>query len=77
MPAKITKKKIVLSEDVSLLAMNGPYKNHVLAKQNRSSRHVHFLSLFATCYEYFITRKVGSAATGKVKTFTDTVLGLL
>ena len=28
-------------------------------------------------YKRFIARKVGSVATGKVKTFTDTVLGLL
>ena len=38
---------------------------------------VYLLSLFVTCYKSFIPRKVGSAATGKVKTFTDTVLGLL
>ena len=70
------------------LAMNSRlYKNHVLAKQNRSSRqsrwsatsnwHVHLLSLFVTCYKCFVARKVGSAVTGKVKTFTDTFLGLL
>ena len=70
------------------LTMNSRlYKNHVLAKQNRSSRqsrwsatsnwHVHLLSLFVTCYKCFVARKVGSAATGKVKTFTDTFLGLL
>ena len=61
---------------------------HVLAKQNRSSRkwlcvatsnwHVHFLSLFVTCYKCFIMpRKVVLAATSKVKTFTDVVFGLL
>ena len=61
--------------------MNSLCKNHVLAKQNRSLRqsrrvttsnwHVHFLSLFVTwkCFKCFIARKVGSAATGKVKTF--------
>ena len=66
--------------------MNTLYKNHVLAKQNHSrqsrcvatsNRHVQFLSLFVTCYYYFIARKVGSATTGQVKTFTDTVQGLL
>ena len=83
-PSKI---KIVLWEDMSLAAMNSLYKNQALAEQNHSSRqsrcvtisnrHVHFLSLFVTCYECFIARNVGSAATGKVKTYTDTVLGLL
>ena len=45
-----------------LLAMNSLYKNHVLAKQNRSlrqsrcvqvtsNRHMHFLSLFVMCYQ--------------------------
>ena len=68
-------------EDISLLTL---YKDHVLTKQNRSSRqsrcsatsnwHVHLLSLFVTCYKCFVARKVGSAATGKVKTFTDTFL---
>ena len=65
--------------------MNSLYKNHVLAKQIHSSRqscfvatsnqHVHFLSLFVTCYtcKCFIARKVGSVATAKVKTFTDMV----
>ena len=66
---------------MSLVAMNGLYKNHVLAKQNRSSRqsrcvatsnwHVHFLPLFVTCYKCFVTGKVSSLATHKVKTFTD------
>ena len=42
-----------------------------------SNWHVHFLSLFVTCYKCFIACKVGSAATGKIKTFTDTILGLL
>ena len=54
-------------------------------KQNHSSRqsccvatshrHVYFLSLFVRLC-VMLVRKVGSAATGKVKTFTDTVLGL-
>ena len=75
---------------MSLLAMNGLYKGHVIAKQNSSSRqsrcvatsnkHVLFLALFVTCYKCFVARKVGSVwrgvATGKVKTFPDTVLGL-
>ena len=73
---------------MSLLAMNSQlYKNYALAKQIHSSRqscccsnqHVHFLSLFVTCYtcECFIAQKVGSVATAKVKTFPDTVLGPL
>ena len=73
---------------MSLLATNSQlYKNHVLAKQIHSSRqscccsnqHVNFLSLFVTCYtcKCFMARKVGSAATAKVKTLTDTVLGPL
>ena len=42
------------------------------------NQHVHLLSLFITCYKCFMRRKFGSTATtGKVKTFTDTVLGLL
>ena len=68
--------------------LRGNSTGHVLAKQNRSSRqwlcvatsnwHVHFLSLFVTCYKCFIMPcKVGLAATSKVKTFTDVVLGLL
>ena len=68
--------------------LRGNSTGHVLAKQNDSSRqwlcvatsnwHVHFLSLFVTCYKCFIMpRKVGLAATSKVKTFTDVVLGLL
>ena len=83
-PSKI---KLVLWEDMSLAAMNSLYKNQALAEQNHSSRqsrcvtisnrNVHFLSLFVTCYECFIARNVGSAATGKVKTLTDTVLGVL
>ena len=78
---------IVVREDMSLLALNSLYKNHVLAKQNRSSRqshcvatsnrHVHFLSLSVTCYKCFTAIKVGWAATGKVKSFIDTVLELL
>ena len=66
---------------MSLLAINSLYESCLFAKQNRSSkqscciptskRHVQFLSLFVTCH------KVGSAATGKVRTFTDMVLGLL
>ena len=69
---------------MSLKAMNSMYKIQELAKQNgfgrqthclaTSNRHVHFLSLVVTCYEHFIARKVGSAATGKIKTFRDTVL---
>ena len=66
--------------------LRGNSTGHVLAKQNRSSRqwlcvatsnwHVHFLSLFVTCYKCFIMpHKVGLAS--KVKTFTDVVLGLL
>ena len=39
--------------------------------------HVHFLTLFVTRPKCFITGNVGSAASGKVKTFTGTVLGLL
>ena len=68
--------------------LRGNSTGHVFAKQNRSSRqclcvatsnwHVHFLSLFVTCYKCFIMpRKVGLAARSKVKTFTDVVLGLL
>ena len=66
---------------MSLVAMNSLYKNHMLAKQNRSSRqarcvatsnwHVHFLPPFFTCYKSFVAGKVGSVATHKVKTFTD------
>ena len=67
---------------MSLLAMNSLYKNHVLTRQNRSSRqshcqvtsnnwHMHFLPLFVRCYKCVIAGKVGSAATHKVKTFTD------
>lgn len=47
---------------MSLLAMNNLYKNHILAKQNLSSRksrcvatsnqHVKFVSLFVTCYKH-------------------------
>ena len=69
------------------LAMNSLYKNHVLSKKNSSSmqsryvadsnRHVYCFSLFFTCYKSFIARKIGSVATGKVKTFTDTILALL
>ena len=74
---------------MSLLAMNSLYKNHVLVKQNCSSKqscwvvtsnqHVHFLSLFVTCYKTkcFVACKVDLAATGNVKTFTDIVLGPL
>ena len=36
-----------------------------------------FLSPFVMCCKCFIARKVGSAATGVVKAFTDMVLGLL
>lgn len=68
--------------------LRGNSTGHVLTKQNRSSRqwlcvaisnwHVHFLSLFVTCNKGFIMPcKVGLAATSKVKTFTDAVLGLL
>ena len=67
--------------------MKSLYKNHVLAKQNRSSRqsrcigtsnrHMDFLSPFVMCCKCFIARKVGSAVTGIVKAFTDMVLGLL
>lgn len=39
--------------------------------------HVHFLTLFVTRPKCFRTGNVGSAASGKVKTFTGTVLGLL
>ena len=39
--------------------------------------HVHFLTLFVTRPKCFITRNVGSATSGKVKTFTGSVLGLL
>ena len=70
---------------MSLVAMNGLYKNQVLAKQNRSSRQsrcvatsnwqAHFLPLFVKCYKCFVAGKVDSAATHKVKTFTDMVLG--
>ena len=81
-------KNILLWEDMSFVAMNGLYKNHVLAKQNRSSRqarcvatsnwHMHFLPLFVTCYKCFVTGKVSSLATHKVKTFTDhTVQGYI
>ena len=74
---------------MNLLAMNSLYKSHVLAKQNRSSRqsrcvatsnqHMHFLSLFVMCYtgKCFIANEAGWVATGKVKTFKDTVLELL
>ena len=68
---------------MSLLAMKSLYQNHMPAKQNRSSRqsrcistsnwHVHFLSLFVTCCKCSIARKVGLAATGIVKAFTDAV----
>ena len=74
---------------MNLLAMNSLYKSHVLAKQNHSSRqsrfvatsnqHMHFLSLFVMCYKCFIANEAGWpwVATGKVKTFKDTVLELL
>ena len=59
--------KIVLCRGRELiLAIKSLYKNHVLAKRNRSSRQshcivtsnwqVHFLSLFVTCYKCFILR---------------------
>ena len=67
--------------------MNSLYKNHVLAKQNHSSKksrcvatsnqYAHLSLLFVMCYKYFTACKVGSAATGKVETFTHRVLGLL
>ena len=69
--------------------MNSRCKNHVHAKQNRSWRqsrcvatsnwhcHMHFLSLFVTCFKSLIAGKVCLVTTGKVNTFTDTVLGLL
>ena len=76
-----TDKKIVLGEDMSLLAINRLYESCLLAKKNcfseqsccipTSNHHVQFLSLFV------MRHKVGSAATGKVQTFTDMVLGLL
>ena len=60
---------------MSLLAINRLYESCLLAKKNcfskqsccipTSNRHVQFLSLFVMRY------KVGSAATGKVQTFTD------
>ena len=72
---------------MNLLAMNSLYKSHVLTKQNRSLRqshcvatsnqHMHFLSPFVMCYKCFIARKAGLEATGKVKTFKNTVLELL
>ena len=55
---------------MSLAAMNSLHKNQVLAEQNHSSRqsrcvtisnrHVHFLSLFVTCYECFIASNLRS-----------------
>ena len=69
------------------LAMNSLYKNHVPSKKIVLQRsHVMwriligtctFFHFFLTCYKCFIARKIGSAATGKVKTFTDTILALL
>ena len=50
-------------------------KNHVLAKQNRSSMQSVVWRLLNCTYT--VARKVGSAATGEVKTSTDTVSGLL
>ena len=47
---------------------NGP-KNHVLAKQNCSSRQSHCV-VTANC-ACTVARKVGSAATGRVKTSTE------
>ena len=64
---------------MSLLAMNNLYKNQVLAKQNLSSRKSHLCwhMQFLTPLHAISISKVGSVATGKVKTFTDMVLGLL
>ena len=66
---------------MNLLAMNSLYKSHVLARQSRfvatSNQHMHFLSLFVMCYKCFIANEAGWVATGKVKTFKDTVLELL
>ena len=72
---------------MNLLAMNSLHKSHVLTKQNRSSRQsrcvatsnqrVPFLSPFVMCYKCFIAHKAGLEATGKVKTFKNTVLELL
>ena len=68
------------------LAMNSLYKNHVLSKKIvLQCSHVMwriligtctFFHFFFTCYKCFIARKIGSVATGKVKTFTDTILAL-
>ena len=77
--------------DMSLQAMDRLYKTRVLAKQNgslrqsccatTSNRHVHFLTLFVTCKLHVGAISVlyhkGWFVTGKVKTFTDTVLRLL
>ena len=70
------------------LYKNSPLRGHSTGHINCSSRqwlcvvtsnwHVHFLSLFVTCYKCFIMPcEVGLVAMSKVKTFTDVVLGLL
>ena len=48
---------------------NGP-KNHVLAKQNCSSSRQSHCVVTANC-ACTVARKVGSAATGRVKTSTE------
>ena len=77
--------------DMSLLAMDSLYKTRVLAKQNgslrqsccatTSNRHVHFLTRFVSCKLHVGAISAlyhkGWFVTGKVKTFTDTVLRLL
>ena len=64
--------------------MNTLCKNHVHAKQNHSWRqsrcvatsdwhcHIHFLSLFVTCFKSLIAGKVCLVTTGKVIIYTNT-----
>ena len=80
--------KIVLREDMSLLAMksvqkpracktNSFFKAVMLLCTNFLPAHALFVTVCDVLCKCFIARKVGSAATAKVKTFTDTVLGPL
>ena len=69
------------SQQVTIKGPNDHQKQNRSSRQSHcvatSNRHVHFLSLSVTCYKCFIAIKVGWAATGKVKSFIDTVLELL
>ena len=73
-------------DDIVVKTLYSLYKNHALAKQNCSSRQshcaatsqqMHFFHCLLCAIKCFTTCKVTLAATSKVKTFTDMVLGLL